>query len=77
MPQFQLKLQSNIKVGPPPFGLLSKRSEDAGASSEDDGLPRSPPEMSLIHEAIKTRASILSDITLNKFTYMQIGNSFL
>lgn len=53
----QLKLQSNIKVGPPPFGLLSKRSEDAGASSEDDGLPRSPPEMSLIHEAIKTRFS--------------------
>ncbi|XP_069826965.1 CRACD-like protein [Dendropsophus ebraccatus] len=53
----QLKLQSNIKVGPPPFGLLSKRSDDAGTSSEDDGLPRSPPEMSLIHEAIKTRFS--------------------
>ncbi|KAG8586810.1 hypothetical protein GDO81_005487 [Engystomops pustulosus] len=53
----QLKLQSNIKVGPPPFGLLNKRSEDAGASSEDDGLPRSPPEMSLLQDAIKTRFS--------------------
>ncbi|XP_075056248.1 CRACD-like protein isoform X2 [Mixophyes fleayi] len=55
----QLKLQSNIRVGPPPFGLISKRTDDTGASSEDDGLPHSPPEMSLIHEAIKTR---LSDI---------------
>ncbi|XP_075706435.1 CRACD-like protein [Rhinoderma darwinii] len=53
----QLKLQSNIKVGPPPFGVVSKRSDDAGTSSEDDGLPRSPPEMSLMHEAIKTRFS--------------------
>ncbi|XP_066435167.1 CRACD-like protein isoform X2 [Eleutherodactylus coqui] len=53
----QLKLQSNMKVGPPPFGLLNKRSDDAGTSSEDDGLPRSPPEMSLIHDAIKTRFS--------------------
>lgn len=53
----QLKLQSNIKIGPPPFGLLSKRTEDPGTNSEDDGLPRSPPEMSLLHEAIKTRFS--------------------
>ncbi|XP_018418330.1 PREDICTED: uncharacterized protein KIAA1211-like homolog [Nanorana parkeri] len=53
----QLKLQSNIKIGPPPFGMLSKRTEDPGTNSEDDGLPRSPPEMSLIHEAIKTRFS--------------------
>ncbi|KAM5180063.1 CRACD-like protein [Mantella aurantiaca] len=52
----QAKLQSNIKIGPPPFGMLSKRTED-GTSSEDDGLPRSPPEMSLIHETIKTRFS--------------------
>lgn len=26
--------------------------EDTGASSEDDGLPRSPPESSPIHEAL-------------------------
>lgn len=33
---------------PPPGGLPAKRGEDAGMSSEDDGLPRSPPEMSLL-----------------------------
>ncbi|XP_063809418.1 CRACD-like protein isoform X2 [Pseudophryne corroboree] len=53
----QLKLQSNIRAGPPPFGLFSKRPDDTGTSSEDDGLPHSPPEISLIHEAIKTRLS--------------------
>ncbi|XP_068124288.1 CRACD-like protein isoform X2 [Hyperolius riggenbachi] len=53
----QLKVQSNIKIGPPPFGLMSKRIEDPGTSSEDDGLPRSPPEMSLLHDAIRSRGS--------------------
>ncbi|KAM9247012.1 CRACD-like protein [Leptosomus discolor] len=46
----QLKLQPTMKLGPPPpFGLHAKRTEDAGTSSEDDGLPRSPPEMSLLY----------------------------
>ncbi|KAM9321209.1 CRACD-like protein [Gastrophryne carolinensis] len=53
----QLRLHSNIRIGPPPFGMLSKRTEDPGTSSEDDGLPRSPPEMFLMHETIKTRLS--------------------
>ncbi|XP_077771175.1 CRACD-like protein isoform X2 [Canis aureus] len=46
----QLKIQCNVKMGPPPppGGLPAKRGEDAGMSSEDDGLPRSPPEMSLL-----------------------------
>ncbi|XP_054069168.1 CRACD-like protein isoform X3 [Rissa tridactyla] len=49
----QLKLQPTMKLGPPPpFGLHAKRTEDAGTSSEDDGLPRSPPEMSLLHENV-------------------------
>ncbi|PNJ08639.1 KIAA1211L isoform 6, partial [Pongo abelii] len=41
----QLKIQCNVKMGPPPppGGLPAKRGEDAGMSSEDDGLPRSPP----------------------------------
>ncbi|XP_069350810.1 CRACD-like protein [Eulemur rufifrons] len=48
----QLKIQCNVKMGPPPPpGVLpAKRGEDAGMSSEDDGLPRSPPEMSLLHD---------------------------
>ncbi|XP_040849309.1 CRACD-like protein [Ochotona curzoniae] len=48
----QLKIQCNVKLGPPPpGGLPAKRAEDAGMSSEDDGLPHSPPEMSLLHDA--------------------------
>ncbi|KFV69276.1 Uncharacterized protein KIAA1211-like, partial [Dryobates pubescens] len=46
----QRKLQPTMKLGPPPpFGFHAKRTEDAGTSSEDDGLPRSPPETSLLH----------------------------
>ncbi|XP_031359912.1 CRACD-like protein isoform X3 [Lonchura striata] len=51
----QLKLQPTMKLGPPPpFGLHAKRTEDTGTSSEDDGLPRSPPEMSLLHESLSS-----------------------
>ncbi|XP_072788603.1 CRACD-like protein isoform X4 [Taeniopygia guttata] len=61
----QLKLQPTMKLGPPPpFGLHAKRTEDTGTSSEDDGLPRSPPEMSLLHESLssgmRTRVTLSS-----------------
>ncbi|XP_037663436.1 CRACD-like protein isoform X2 [Choloepus didactylus] len=48
----QLKIQCHVKMGPPPptGGLPAKRGEDTGVSSEDDGLPGSPPEMSLLHD---------------------------
>ncbi|XP_003471741.2 CRACD-like protein isoform X2 [Cavia porcellus] len=47
----QLKIQCHVKMGPPPpGGLPIKRAEDTGMSSEDDGLPRSPPEISLLHD---------------------------
>ncbi|XP_012927610.1 uncharacterized protein KIAA1211-like homolog isoform X2 [Heterocephalus glaber] len=47
----QLKIQCHVKMGPPPpGGLPIKRAEDTGMSSEDDGLPQSPPEMSLLHD---------------------------
>ncbi|XP_012972828.2 CRACD-like protein isoform X3 [Mesocricetus auratus] len=47
----QLKIQCNVKMGPPPpGGIPIKRAEETGMSSEDDGLPRSPPEMSLLHD---------------------------
>ncbi|XP_067889434.1 CRACD-like protein isoform X3 [Heterodontus francisci] len=48
----QLKVQQNIKLGPPPLSIPAKRMEDTGASSEDDGLPRSPPESSPLHEVL-------------------------
>uniref|UniRef100_A0A670I943 CRACD like n=1 Tax=Podarcis muralis TaxID=64176 RepID=A0A670I943_PODMU len=47
----QLKLQQNWKLrASSPFGTSSKRVDDTGMSSEDDGLPRSPPETSLLQE---------------------------
>lgn len=43
----QMKLQQQkMHLGPPPLLLPSKHREDAGRNSEDDGLPRSPPEVS-------------------------------
>ncbi|XP_062484541.1 CRACD-like protein isoform X5 [Pezoporus occidentalis] len=64
----QMKLQPTMKLGPPPpFGPNAKRTEDAGTSSEDDGLPRSPPEMSLLHEnlnsGIRTRRTQSESLT--------------
>ncbi|TRY65935.1 hypothetical protein DNTS_012339 [Danionella cerebrum] len=41
----QLKLQQqNLHLGPPPMMIPGKRKEDSGTTSEDDGLPCSPPE---------------------------------
>ncbi|XP_078401325.1 CRACD-like protein isoform X3 [Cetorhinus maximus] len=48
----QLKVQDNIKLGPPPMSIPAKKTEDTGASSEDDGLPRSPQESSPLHEIL-------------------------
>ncbi|XP_054145889.1 acrosomal protein KIAA1210 homolog [Melozone crissalis] len=45
----QLQLQQNVKLGSPPLVITGKKLEDAGAVSEDDGLPRSPPEISTLH----------------------------
>ncbi|XP_061690443.1 capping protein-inhibiting regulator of actin dynamics isoform X3 [Syngnathoides biaculeatus] len=40
----QLQLKQAIRLGSPPSLMCVKRTEDAGAMSEDDGLPCSPPE---------------------------------
>uniref|UniRef100_A0A8C9QU03 DUF4592 domain-containing protein n=1 Tax=Scleropages formosus TaxID=113540 RepID=A0A8C9QU03_SCLFO len=54
-----LLLQQNMRFGPLPVTVLTQRMDDAGASSEDDGLPRSPPDISL-HEGLKsTRPPVL------------------
>ncbi|XP_062983745.1 CRACD-like protein [Elgaria multicarinata webbii] len=58
----QLKLQQNCKLVPlSPFGSPSKRMDDAGMSSEDDGLPRSPPETSLLQEILNSSTAKFSD----------------
>uniref|UniRef100_A0A8D0ENX0 CRACD like n=1 Tax=Strix occidentalis caurina TaxID=311401 RepID=A0A8D0ENX0_STROC len=76
----QLKLQPTMKLGPPPpFGLHAKRTEDAGTSSEDDGLPRSPPEMSLLHENLNSGTTRVSNFSIDKnhclMTSPQISDS--
>ncbi|XP_032558252.1 acrosomal protein KIAA1210 homolog [Chiroxiphia lanceolata] len=48
----QLQLQQNVRLGSPPLVITGKKLEDAGAVSEDDGLPRSPPEISTLHEVL-------------------------
>ncbi|KAL4656950.1 hypothetical protein GN956_G4674 [Arapaima gigas] len=45
-------LQQNIRLGPPPVIVPTQRTDDTGASSEDDGLPHSPPDI-LLHEGLK------------------------
>uniref|UniRef100_A0A4W3KCZ2 DUF4592 domain-containing protein n=1 Tax=Callorhinchus milii TaxID=7868 RepID=A0A4W3KCZ2_CALMI len=55
----QLKVQHNIKLGLP-SSIAAKRMEDPGVSSEDDGLPRSPPESSPLHEILATSSGSLS-----------------
>ncbi|XP_035605280.1 mucin-2-like isoform X2 [Oncorhynchus keta] len=46
--ELQMKLlQQNMHLGPPPLVLAMKHPEDLGGSSEDDGLPHSPPEISI------------------------------
>ncbi|KAL0620337.1 CRACD-like protein [Plecturocebus cupreus] len=66
----QLKIQCNVKMGPPPppGGLPAKRGEDTGMSSEDDGLPRSPPEMSLLHDVSVVSPDHVSDSTVSART---------
>ncbi|XP_066496224.1 acrosomal protein KIAA1210 homolog [Tiliqua scincoides] len=53
----QLQLQQNLRLGSPPLVITKKKTEDAGAVSEDDGLPRSPPEISTLHDVLTSSAS--------------------
>ncbi|XP_039196536.1 CRACD-like protein isoform X2 [Crotalus tigris] len=58
----QMKLQQNWKMSfSYPFGTPSQKQEDAGMTSEDDGLPRSPPETYLPQEIPNPNTSKFSD----------------
>ncbi|OCT65954.1 uncharacterized protein LOC108700135 isoform X2 [Xenopus laevis] len=48
----QLQLQQNIRMRSSPKIIARKKIEDSGTLSEDDGLPRSPPEMTTLHEIL-------------------------
>ncbi|XP_066571059.1 CRACD-like protein isoform X2 [Amia ocellicauda] len=48
----QLQLKGAIRLGSPPALINAKKCDDTGALSEDDGLPRSPPELSTLHNVL-------------------------
>ncbi|MEE6496881.1 hypothetical protein FKM82_002515 [Ascaphus truei] len=56
----QLQLQQNLRLGSPSQIIVSKKLEDSGALSEDDGLPRSPPEITSLHEILAHSSSKVS-----------------
>ncbi|XP_054851731.1 acrosomal protein KIAA1210 homolog isoform X2 [Eublepharis macularius] len=53
----QLQFQHTLQLRSPPLVIASKKTEDAGAISEDDGLPRSPPEISTLHNVLTCSTS--------------------
>lgn len=46
----------------PPLLITGKRMEDSGATSEDDGLPCSPPEMSFQEVVTQRGASKVNEM---------------
>lgn len=59
----QLQLKQAIRLGSPPALLCGRKAEDAGALSEDDGLPCSPPEYSSLHTVLATPLHTSVDLT--------------
>ncbi|XP_016096678.1 uncharacterized protein KIAA1211-like isoform X5 [Sinocyclocheilus grahami] len=59
----QLQLKQAIRLGSPPSLLCGRKEEDAGALSEDDGLPCSPPEYSSLHTVLATPPHTSVDLT--------------
>ncbi|XP_048461039.1 capping protein-inhibiting regulator of actin dynamics [Rhincodon typus] len=49
----QLQLQQNIHLASPGMLISAKKADDTGTLSEDDGLPRSPPEISSLHAILR------------------------
>ncbi|XP_042335943.1 acrosomal protein KIAA1210 homolog isoform X2 [Sceloporus undulatus] len=70
----QLRLQENIQLGSPPLIITCKKPEDAGAISEDDGLPRSPPEISTLHD-ILTCSTNKSSNPVQRHSSLSLGGT--
>ncbi|XP_016535311.1 uncharacterized protein KIAA1211-like isoform X6 [Poecilia formosa] len=60
----QLQLKQAIRLGSPPSLMCVKKTEDAGATSEDDGLPCSPPDYTPLH-SVKSKAERSSSNSLH------------
>lgn len=70
----QLQLQQNIRIGSTPQGIVSKKLEDSGTLSEDDGLPRSPPEITSLHE-ILALSSGKSSVNAQRRSSISLGGT--
>ncbi|OCT67578.1 hypothetical protein XELAEV_18038876mg [Xenopus laevis] len=70
----QLQLQQNIRMGSSPKIIARKKMEDSGALSEDDGLPRSPPEIITLHE-ILARPSEKSSNPAQRRSSLSLGGT--
>ncbi|XP_073497275.1 acrosomal protein KIAA1210 homolog isoform X2 [Phyllobates terribilis] len=70
----QLQLQQNIRIGSPPQGIVPKKLEDSGTLSEDDGLPRSPPEITSLHE-ILAQSSGKSSVSAQRRSSISLGGT--
>ncbi|XP_074456386.1 acrosomal protein KIAA1210 homolog isoform X1 [Larus michahellis] len=70
----QLQLQQNIRLGSPPLVITGKKLEDAGAVSEDDGLPRSPPEISTLHDVLTDSPSKSSN-SVQRHSSLSLGGT--
>ncbi|XP_032994163.1 acrosomal protein KIAA1210 homolog [Lacerta agilis] len=70
----QLRLQQNLMFGSPPLVIPSKRMEEVGAISEDDGLPRSPMELSTLHDVLICSVSE-SSIPAQRYNSLSLGGT--
>ncbi|OXB72051.1 UNVERIFIED_CONTAM: hypothetical protein H355_010653 [Colinus virginianus] len=70
----QLQLQQNIRLGSPPLVITGKKTEDTGTVSEDDGLPRSPPDISTLHEVL-TESPSKSSNPVQRHSSLSLGGT--
>uniref|UniRef100_A0A3P9JGE0 DUF4592 domain-containing protein n=1 Tax=Oryzias latipes TaxID=8090 RepID=A0A3P9JGE0_ORYLA len=59
----QLQLKQAIRLGSPPSLMCVKKTEDAATTSEEDGLPCSPPEYTPFHSVRKAAWSSAVQVT--------------
>ncbi|XP_061454840.1 acrosomal protein KIAA1210 homolog isoform X2 [Rhineura floridana] len=70
----QLQVQQNLRLGSPPLVISNKKTEDAGAISEDDGLPRSPPEISTLHDVLTCSTNKSSNL-VQRHSSLSLGGT--
>nr|XP_028571126.1 acrosomal protein KIAA1210 homolog isoform X5 [Podarcis muralis] len=70
----QLQLQPNLVFRSPPLVIPSKRMEEVGGISEDDGLPRSPKGISTLHDVLICSTN-KSSIPAQRYNSLSLGGT--